>query len=142
MVLEYDPSTLAPLGLVVGKDEMLGRQLAVVDSGLDAGKGKLPGREQAIILYDDEMNVTVVQPNEDGSYWRKIVRNKVVRMKEVRREKAAINFLVQNFGADKEKIDIKSSWGPYMTTSGKYISTQPRSKTSFSDTSFANRSAL
>jgi hypothetical protein len=76
-VLEYDPSTLAPLGLVVGKDELKGRQLAIVDSGIDAGKDKLPGREQAVILYDDEMNVTVVQPNEDGSYWRKIVRNKV-----------------------------------------------------------------
>ena len=82
----------------------------------------MPGREQAIILYDDEMNVTVVQPNEDGSYWRKIVRNKVVRMKEKRREKAAINFLVQNFNADKDKIDIKSSWGPYITTSGESIS--------------------
>ena len=95
---------------------------ALFFSGLDAGKGKLPGREQAIILYDDEMNVTVVQPNEDGSYWRKIVRNKVVRMKEKRREKAAINFLVSNFGADKDKIDIKSSWGPYITTSGKCLS--------------------
>ena len=77
MVLEYDPSTLAPLGLVVGKDELKGRQLAIVDSGIDGGKDKLHGREQAVILYDDEMNVTVVQPNEDGSYWRKIVRNKV-----------------------------------------------------------------
>ena len=37
----------------------------------------MPNREQAVILYDDDMNVTVVQPNEDGSYWRKIVRNKV-----------------------------------------------------------------
>jgi hypothetical protein len=54
-----------------------GRQLAIVDSGIDGGKDKLHGREQAVILYDDEMNVTVVQPNEDGSYWRKIVRNKV-----------------------------------------------------------------
>jgi hypothetical protein len=27
--------------------------------------------------------------SKDGSYWRKIVRNKMVRMKEVRREKAA-----------------------------------------------------
>jgi hypothetical protein len=24
--------------------------------------------------------VTVIQPNEDGSYWRKIVRNKIARM--------------------------------------------------------------
>ena len=34
--------------------------------------------EQALILYDDDGHVTVVQPNEDGSYWRKIVRNKMV----------------------------------------------------------------
>ena len=95
-----------------------------VFSGLDGGKGKLPGREQAIILYDDEMNVTVVQPNEDGSYWRKIVRNKVVRMKEKRREKAAIDFMKKSFGLSKEApIDVKSSWGPYFTTSGNAKST-------------------
>ena len=29
MVLEYDPSTLAPLGLVVAKDELNGRQVSV-----------------------------------------------------------------------------------------------------------------
>ena len=29
--------------------------------------------EQAVILYDDEGRVTVVQPNEDGSYWRKVI---------------------------------------------------------------------
>ena len=28
MLLEYDPSTLAPLGLVVAKDELNGRQVA------------------------------------------------------------------------------------------------------------------
>ena len=50
---------------------------------------------QAVVLYDDEMNVTVVQPNEDGSYWRKIVRNKMIRMKEKRREKAAEVFAKQ-----------------------------------------------
>ena len=33
--------------------------------------------------------MTVVQPNEDGSYWRKIVRNKMIRMKEKRRVQAA-----------------------------------------------------
>lgn len=33
MLLEYDPSTLAPLGLVVGKDELAGRQIAILDSG-------------------------------------------------------------------------------------------------------------
>lgn len=124
MVLEYDPSTLAPLGLVVGKDELKGRQLAIVDSGIDGGKDKLAGREQAVILYDDEMNVTVVQPNEDGSYWRKIVRNKVVRMREKRREKAAIDFIKENYGVDKATVvDVKSSWGPYTTTSGTAKST-------------------
>ena len=124
MVLEYDPSTLAPLGLVVGRDELKGRQLAVVDSGIDGGKDKLPGREQAVILYDDELNVTVVQPNEDGSYWRKIVRNKVVRMKEKRREKAAADFVRKTFNLEKDKIvPIASSWGPYTTTSGTAKST-------------------
>ena len=85
MLLEYDPSTLAPLGLVVGKDELGDRQIAILDSGLDAGSNeKLPNREQAIVLYTEgsDENVTVIHPNEDGSYWRKIVRNKVVRMRE------------------------------------------------------------
>jgi hypothetical protein len=119
MVLEYDPSTLAPLGLVVGKDELQGRQLAVVDSGIDGGAEKLANREQAVILYDDELNVTVVQPNEDGSYWRKIVRNKVVRMKEKRREKAALEFVKKNLGVkDPTKIQLQSTWGPMISTSG------------------------
>lgn len=117
MVLEYDPSTLAPLGLVVGKDELSGRQLAVIDSGLSMADGaQLEAREQAVILYDDDMNVTVVQPNEDGSYWRKIVRNKMIRMKEKRREKAALEFAS---GGDKEKVvNVKSSWGPYTSFVG------------------------
>ena len=123
MVLEYDPSTLAPLGLVVGKDELMGRKVAVVDSGIETQNGedyeRLPDREQAVILYDDDLHVTVVQPNEDGSYWRKIVRNKVVRMKEKRREAAAMRFLEKNYqiGAGS-KVDIQSSWGPYISTSG------------------------
>lgn len=125
MVLEYDPSTLAPLGLVVGKDELAGRQVAIVDSGIETKGGtvgdyeRLEGREQAIILYDDEMHITVVQPNEDGSYWRKIVRNKVVRMKEQRREKAARAFVRKTFSLeDDAAIPVVSSWGPYLSTSG------------------------
>jgi hypothetical protein len=35
MLLEYDRSTLAPLGLVVSKDELVGKRIAVVDSGLE-----------------------------------------------------------------------------------------------------------
>lgn len=119
MVLEYDASTLAPLGLVVGKDELAGRHVAVVDSGLNQKDGAaFEAREQAVILYDDMYNITVVQPNEDGSYWRKIVRNKMIRMKERRREKAAADFAMQMLGAEPEKLKVRSSWGPYTSTVG------------------------
>jgi len=91
MLVEYDRSTFAPLGLVVGADELIGKRIAVVDSGIDdeclindeegmegADCGSFDGREQAVLLIDDEAggSVTIIQPNEDGSYWRKIVRNK------------------------------------------------------------------
>ena len=108
MLIEYDPSTLAPLGLVVGADELVGKRIGVIDSGLDescmvdeapavgmegADCGVFDSREQAVVLIDENDGSTiVVQPNEDGSYWRKIVRNKMIRMKEVRREKAARAF--------------------------------------------------
>jgi hypothetical protein len=130
MLIEYDSSTLAPLGLVVGADELVGKRVAVIDSGLDAeceiaedigmegaDCADFDGREQAVVLINEEDGgITVVQPNEDGSYWRKIVRNKIHRMKEVRREKAAKAFAKDFFG--KDDTDITSSWGPYMSTSG------------------------
>jgi hypothetical protein len=130
MLIEYDRSTLAPLGLVVGADELVGKRIAVVMSGEDAECSvedevgmegadctEFEGREQAVVLIDDEVGtVTVVQPNEDGSYWRKIVRNKMIRMKEVRRERAA-KALASTLMKDKEP-QIISSWGPYTTTSG------------------------
>ena len=101
-LIEYEPSTLAPLGLVVGADELNGRRVVVVGSGTEeCDVSRIVGmegadcvdsepEEQAVLLVDDATGaVTVVQPNEDGSYWRKIVRNKMIRMKEKRREKAA-----------------------------------------------------
>jgi hypothetical protein len=132
-LIEYDQSTLAPLGLVVGADELLGKRVAVIDSGLDAGNCEVfgfdePGmegadcseaeaREQAVVLVDDEAGtLVVVQPNEDGSYWRKIVRNKMVRMKEVRRMKAAKMFAKDSL--ELVEPDVVSSWGPYTTTAG------------------------
>jgi len=124
MLLEYDPSTLAPLGLVVGKDEMAGRQIAILDSGIESHQPGSPlykNREQAIVLYtpDSEEGVTVIHPNEDGSYWRKIVRNKVVRMREKRREKAAQKFVKQMLSLDPEtKVKVTNSWGPYISTDG------------------------
>ena len=80
---------------------------------------------QAVLVFDDN-GVTVVQPNDDGSYWRKIVRNKIARMKEKRREKAAIEF-AQGYlpvqSEDEAKKKVMSTWGPYTTTSGVAKST-------------------
>lgn len=131
MLIEYDRSTLAPLGLVVGADELVGKRIGVMESGLDAycevnydevgmeGADciEAEAKEQAVVLIDEDSgNVVVVQPNEDGSYWRKIVRNKMVRMKEKRREQAAKEFVKRVIG--KEEPRVVSSWGPYTTTSG------------------------
>lgn len=128
MLIEYDPSTLAPLGLVVGADELVGKRIGVIDSGIEecivedvvgmegADCGDTEAREQAVLLIDENDGSTVVvQPNEDGSYWRKIVRNKMVRMREVRREKAAKEFAKSLLQKDP---DVVSSWGPYTSTSG------------------------
>jgi len=137
-LIEYDSSTLAPLGLVVGADELVGKKIGVINSGLDADTcemmmeevegmegadcAAMAGdlREQAVVLLDPETGVvTVVQPNEDGSYWRKIVRNKMVRMKEVRRVKAAKLWAAELLEMEDERdANVVSSWGPYMTTSG------------------------
>ncbi|EJK62134.1 hypothetical protein THAOC_17268 [Thalassiosira oceanica] len=136
-LIEYDSSTLAPLGLIVGADELVGKKIGVINSGLDADTCKLlfeeeegmegadcaalagDLREQAVVMLDDSGVVTVVQPNEDGSYWRKIVRNKMVRMKEVRRVKAAKQWAADLLGLDEEsEANVVSSWGPYTTTSG------------------------
>ena len=62
--------------------------------------------------------VTVVQPNEDGSYWRKIVRNKMVRMKESRRVKAAKAWMGELVG-EENVGSVLSSWGPYTSTIGQ-----------------------
>ena len=138
MLLEYDQSTLAPLGLVVSADELIGKNIAVIDSGIEEceinfddigmegadcaneGNPDIEAREQAVIMYDEDNNITVIQPNEDGSYWRKIVRNKIARMRERRREKAAIEFAKDVLGINDKDAPkhVVSSWGPYMSTSG------------------------
>lgn len=140
MLLEYDTSTLAPLGLVLTKEELLGKSITVVDSGIEdcylddisdqpgmEGAECVDGiqeREQAVLVHDLETNkITVVQPNEDGSYWRKIVRNKIARMKEKRREQAAILYALEHIGLEEgeAKKYIESTWGPYTTTSGNAL---------------------
>ena len=130
-LIEYDPSTLAPLGLVVGGDELLGKRILVLASGearscrtdTEGEEGMegaectdLEDEEQAVLLVSEATgDVTVVQPNEDGSYWRKIVRNKIVRMKEKRRVQAANAYVKDVFDG---KADVISSWGPYTQISG------------------------
>jgi len=129
-LIEYDPSTLAPLGLVVGQDELAGKRVLVVGSGIEACEvqteigmegadcADAEAEEQAVLLIDDEQKtVTVVQPNEDGSYWRKIVRNKMIRMKEKRREQAAAAYASEAFGGE-DKGKVVSSWGPYTSFVG------------------------
>jgi len=111
MVIEYDPSTLAPLGMVVSRDELAGRRVAVID---DEWGGS------ALVLYNDKTSeATVVQPNEDGSYWRKVVRNKMHRMKEMRRVAAAKKWMQGLKG--QEEVNVLSSYGPYTTTAGQVM---------------------
>ena len=141
-LIEYEPSTLAPLGLVVGFDELKGKRVVVVGSGVEecnvrtasvseeagmegADCTENEGEEQAVLLVDDTTGqVTVVQPNEDGSYWRKIVRNKMIRMKEKRRMQAAKAYGIEEglpgFGEEGEAVTGKvvSSWGPYTSIVG------------------------
>ena len=62
----------------------------------------------------------MVQPNEDGSYWRKIVRNKMIRMKEKRRLQAGKAFAAEELGLDEETLSgrVVSSYGPYTSIVG------------------------
>jgi len=117
MIIEYDATTLAPLGMVVSRDELKDRRVAVID---DEWGGS------ALVLYtDDSDKVTVVQPNEDGTYWRKVVRNKMHRMREMRRMTAAKNFMKQMKGEDQD-IEVLSSYGPYKTTAGQVMGLSTR----------------
>jgi len=81
------------------------------------------GEEQAVLLVDDTTGiVTVVQPNEDGSYWRKIVRNKMIRMKEKRRMQAGKAFVAEELPEGIEG-KVVSSWGPYTSVDGTAVKT-------------------
>jgi len=167
-LIEYEPSTLAPLGLVCGFDELKGKRVVVVGSGakecridkasVSTEKGmegadcaESEGEEQAVLLVDDASGiVTVVQPNEDGSYWRKIVRNKMIRMKEKRRVQAGKAYASETFKHFGEEFSGKvvSSWGPYTSISGTAVKTSVPGLTakaeltatqSWNDVSFASK---
>jgi hypothetical protein len=76
-VVEYDASTLSPLGIVVNQMELDSRELLLVDDS------------KALVLVDPETEeFEVIHPNDDGSYWRKYQRNKRVRLEEKARELA------------------------------------------------------
>ena len=140
-LIEYEPSTLAPLGLVVGSDELKGKRVIVVGSGSEECKVDTAAlstqegmegadcaenevEEQAVLLVDDATGVvTVVQPNEDGSYWRKIVRNKMIRMKEKRRVQAGKAFAEEEFDEAELEGKVVSSWGPYTSIVGTAVKT-------------------
>mmetsp|Transcript_83067 Transcript_83067/g.267692 ORF Transcript_83067/g.267692 Transcript_83067/m.267692 type:complete len:613 (-) Transcript_83067:197-2035(-) len=117
MIIEYDSMTLAPLGMVVSRDELMERRVAVID---DQWGGS------ALVLYNDGDNdVTVVQPNEDGSYWRKVVRNKMHRMREMRRMSAAKKWMKGLRSVDEDP-KVLSSYGPYTTTAGQVMGLSTR----------------
>ena len=123
-LIEYDFSTLS---LVVGADELVGKKIGIINFGLDANTCTIFDdqedmedancaalardlREQAVVLLDVSGVVTVVQPNEDILLWRKIVRNKMVRMKEVQRVKAAKLWGADFCGLDEDfKATVVSS---------------------------------
>lgn len=77
-IVEYDASTLSPLGIVVNSKELGNREVLVVDDS------------RALVLVNpDNDEMEVIHPNDDGSYWRKYQRNKRVRQEEKAREAAA-----------------------------------------------------
>jgi hypothetical protein len=84
-VIEYDAECLAPLGVVVKQDELENRELVLVDGGKVA---MLVGAGE-----NGEMSSEVIQPNDDGSYWRKFQRNKMRRIQEKQREEIAKAFM-------------------------------------------------
>ena len=120
MLIEYDATSLAPLGVVCTADEISGREVAVIDDGVGS----------TLLLYDvgsDE--VTVIQPNEDGSYWRKLVRNKMARTREVKRQKAAAQWLKERRPeVEARELKVFSSFGPYLSPKPLF-STRPNSET-------------
>mmetsp|Transcript_33909 Transcript_33909/g.79838 ORF Transcript_33909/g.79838 Transcript_33909/m.79838 type:complete len:355 (-) Transcript_33909:109-1173(-) len=91
-VVEYDAETLSPLGIVVEKERLLGREVVVVNEG------------EALVLIDNRAEgvpplVEVIHPNDDGSYWLRLQRNKRVRQAEKLREQLASEWVAQQRNA-------------------------------------------
>jgi len=84
-LVEYDKETLSPLGIVVNKKQMASREVLVIQQGT-----------VLMLVNEDRSGLEVVHPNEDGSYWRKVQRNKRVRQEEKAREDLAKEWLGTN----------------------------------------------
>ena len=75
VMLEYDALTLAPLGIV--DVDLSGREIVVAKGG------------EALVLVGGadrhgDTSAEVLQPNPDGSYWRRFQGNKIARMAAMR----------------------------------------------------------
>jgi len=77
-LIEYDSTTLAPIGLVIDADELVDKKICVINkSGLNADRAGCLDEQAVVVLLDKKGgHVKIVQPNEDGSYWRKYDRNR------------------------------------------------------------------
>ena len=92
-LVEYDPETLSPLGIVVSEKTLRNRQVMVVEDST------------AVVLVSDDQKGEVVHPNDDGSYWRKVQRNKKVRQEEKAREAAALKWLERQKQQQQQQQD-------------------------------------
>ncbi len=64
MVIEYDPTTLAPLGMVVSKDELLGRKVARVWVGVSVrARFGVRVRVSMVVSKDELLGRKVAQPD-------------------------------------------------------------------------------
>lgn len=77
-IVEYDPDTLCPLGVVITREVLGGRKVYVVDSG-----------RTLFLSCNGKKQIEVVHPNADGSYRRNFQGNKRIRQQERAREDAA-----------------------------------------------------
>lgn len=78
VVVEYDADTLSPLGVVVERERLAGKELLVADGG-----------SVAMLLNPAGGDPEVIHPNDDGSYWKRFQRNKLRRTREKERERLA-----------------------------------------------------
>lgn len=92
-LVEYDAETLSPLGIVLDKEHLAGREVVVADGEVLMLMKSLDDLNESTTEKDYE----IVHPNEDGSYWRKFQKNKLIRQQEKEREKLAEAWIKRNF---------------------------------------------